>query len=573
VVGSLIAALASWGVFEPFNDVAYQTLIQLRGPQSVSPEIVIIEIDEGSIDRFGKFPWPRSRYTTLIRRLDALGARAIGFGVFFAGETPDDEAFAEACRSAGNVYLPVRASYTEAGLELALPPEEIRDAAKGLGHAFVASSPDELVEGVAIDQGSADDGYFALSALMALAGLGIDPAEVLPLQDSHYQIGPLRIPVNAVGEMRINYAGGEATFERHPYADVHAPDWRARLASVEGKLVLIDVTAPKVAGSYRVPLGAGAKMARVYVQANALDTLLRQRFIWATGLPAWLYPLLLGLCGYLLSLLPGRWTPMGGLLALGVVLAVAPLLFMSLRILVDPIAAALGLVVTSMALIFWQVSRRERRLRAYAPTPLITLDQVGGSIPEGQQLYASVLFADLKSYTSLAEANEPEHLFRIVKECIQILVDEVHKAGGMIDKFTGDGVMAVFGIPERNPDDERRAVRAGLRMQRSLAEFNRRHAERLGDRPLQLRVGISAGPVFVGSLGTATRKDFTVLGDVVNVASRLEQAAEPGTVSVAEAVYDSTIDYFSFTPLGSLSLKNREELVPTYRVESEDPGR
>jgi adenylate cyclase len=403
---------------------------------------------------------------------------------------------------------------------------------------------------------------------MAFAGLGLDPAEVLPLQDRYYQIGPLRIPVDEESQMRVNYAGSVETYERYSYADIHAQDWRERLASVEDKLVLVDVTAPGRAGSYRVPLGAGTTMQRVYVQANALDTLLRQSFIWTTGLPPWIYPLLFGLCGYLLSLLPGRWILPSSLLGIGGALAVAPLLFMTLSTFFNPIASALGLALTSLALVFWQISRRERRLRAYAPTPVITVEQVGGSIPEGQQLHAAVLFADLKSYTALAEASEPGRLFQIIKECIQILVDEVHKAGGMIDKFTGDGVMAVFGIPERNPDDERRAVRAGLRMQRSLAEFNQRHADLLGDSPLQLRVGISAGPVFVGSLGTATRKDFTVLGDVVNVASRLEQAAEPGTVSVSESVYQATGDHFSFTPLGPLVLKNRAEPMPTYRVDS-----
>lgn len=571
LVGLLIALLGNLGAFDPFADVAYSSLFGLRGSQSASPDIVLLNIDQKSIDQFGKFPWPRSRYTELVTRLDEMGARAIGFGFTFTGETPDDGAFARACRQAGNVYLPVRTSFTEVGLEFILPPPNIRDAAAGLGHIFVAPSTDESVRFISLDRGTATEGYFAISLLLAIHRLGIDASEVLPFREPFYQIGPLRVPVNSQHEMRINYVGAETSFTSLTYPDAFGADWAERLKAVDGKLVLVDVTAPGLMAEYPVPADVSGKMmVDALIQANALDTLLRQRYLSVLAAPWWALPLLLGLLGYIWAAIPGRWSLSSGLAGIIGLLIASPALFTNADAFFDPTQLATGLGATLAAVSAWRLWQRERWMRAYAPTPLARGDQSNGTIPEGQQMHLAILFADIKSYTTLAESNDPQAVYRVMKQCIQILVDGVHQAGGTIDKFTGDGIMALFGLPEARPDDAERAVRAALHMQTALARFGEEHGAEL-DAPLQLRVGINMGPVIVGSVGSDQRKDFTVMGDAVNVAARLEQATEPGTISVSAAIYATTSRRFTYAHLGPLVLRNRTEPVHAYRVDGFPP--
>ena len=567
LVGILIALLGRLGAFAPFADVAYQSLFNLRGSQIGSPDIVLLNIDQDSIDRFGKFPWPRSRYAELVARLDEMGATAIGFGFSFNGETPDDETFARACRQSGNVYLPVRTSYTEGGLEFVPPPASIRNAAAGLGHIFLASSSEDSVGFIPLDRGTSSEGYFALALLLALSELGIETSEILPFREPYYQIGPLRVPVGSQREMRINYVGADQSFADLSYAEAFADDWRERMKEVDGRLVLVDVTAPGHMAEYPIPAQiAGQTMVDALIHANALDTLLRQRFIWVLMIPWWVFPLLLGILGHWWSSLPGKWSLPSGLASIAGFLVLSPLLFINGNMFFDPTQIATGLGATLAAVSAWRLWQRERWLRAYAPASLARDTQTNGAIPEGQQMILVILFADIKSYTALAESGDPQAVYRVMKQCIQILVDQVHNAEGMIDKFTGDGIMALYGLPESRADDAERAVRAALHMQAALASFDQAHIAEM-ETPLQLRIGINIGPVIVGSVGSDLRKDFTVMGDAVNVAARLEQSAEPGTVSVSAAIQEATSDRFSFAPLGPLQLRNRAQPVRAYRVE------
>ena len=180
--------------------------------------------------------------------------------------------------------------------------------------------------------------------------------------------------------------------------------------------------------------------------------------------------------------------------------------------------------------------------------------------PEERRL-ASVLFADLSGYTAAAERMDPEAVKALVDRTLRRLGEEIELFGGTIDKFIGDNVMGVFGAPVAHEDDPERSVRAALAMQSAMEEMNREIVERYGV-SFSLRVGINTGEVMAGAVGDR----YTVMGDVVNVAARLQAAGRPGTVTVGAATHRATRESVSYEALEPLVLKGKEEPVPAWEA-------
>ena len=178
--------------------------------------------------------------------------------------------------------------------------------------------------------------------------------------------------------------------------------------------------------------------------------------------------------------------------------------------------------------------------------------------PEERRL-VTVLFADLSGYTAVAERMDPESVKSLVDRSLRRLGHEVDRHGGSVDKYIGDNVMAVFGAPVAHEDDPERAVRAGLAMQEAMSDVNAGASE---DISFLLRVGINTGEVLAGEVGGG----YTVIGDTVNVASRLQAAARPGTVTVGETTHRATRDTIRYEKLEPLSLKGKAELVPAWEA-------
>ena len=166
----------------------------------------------------------------------------------------------------------------------------------------------------------------------------------------------------------------------------------------------------------------------------------------------------------------------------------------------------------------------------------------------------TVLFADLVGFTGQAERMDPEMVKTLVDGLFQSLVEDVTSFGGRVDKILGDAIVALFGAPVAHEDDAERAVRASLRMQRSIAE-------RVADLelPIRIRIGINTGEVLVGALRAGG--DYTAMGDVVNIASRLQTAAPPGGVLVGPATHAATEGAIAYEPIGEVEVRGREEKV------------
>jgi class 3 adenylate cyclase/tetratricopeptide (TPR) repeat protein len=182
-------------------------------------------------------------------------------------------------------------------------------------------------------------------------------------------------------------------------------------------------------------------------------------------------------------------------------------------------------------------------------------------VPPEERRQATVLFADLSGYTAAAERMDPEAVKALVDRTLRRLGEEIERFGGSIDKFIGDNVMGVFGAPVTHEDDPERAVRAGIAMQDAMEEANRQSREKYGV-GFSLRVGINSGEVMAGAVGDR----YTVMGDAVNVAARLEDAGRPDSVTVGESTYLASKDAISYERLEPLTLKGKEEPVPAWEA-------
>ena len=185
----------------------------------------------------------------------------------------------------------------------------------------------------------------------------------------------------------------------------------------------------------------------------------------------------------------------------------------------------------------------------------------------GEKLTVTILFSDLRGFTSISERMDPQQLVGLLNEYFTEMVNIVMNEGGVVDKYIGDAIMAVFGAPVPKADDAVNAVRAAVEMRRALVELNERLTAR-GQPALRTGIGIHTGEVVAGNIGSERRMEYTVIGDAVNLASRLESNTKDLGVDVliSEDTYELTKHAIEARPVREITVKGRAQPVMTYEV-------
>jgi adenylate cyclase len=214
--------------------------------------------------------------------------------------------------------------------------------------------------------------------------------------------------------------------------------------------------------------------------------------------------------------------------------------------------------------------KRERLGRFLSPqvtNRIINTSESQGSelgVPEAKEV--SVLFADIVGFTSMSEKMSPAAVSYLLNDYLSRMTEIIFKYDGTLDKYIGDAIMAVFGAPLDMPDHAAQCIRAGLEMRERLEEFN---AERREGPQLRIRIGINSGKVVAGEIGSINKKEYTVLGDAVNIASRLESSvAKPMMIVIGEATHEAVQGQFECRSLGETELKGKAKKVTAYEVVS-----
>ncbi|MBI1879584.1 MAG: AAA family ATPase [Chloroflexi bacterium] len=190
---------------------------------------------------------------------------------------------------------------------------------------------------------------------------------------------------------------------------------------------------------------------------------------------------------------------------------------------------------------------------------------------EGERRQVTIIFADISGFTALNDAAkspaEVEQVVRLINLCLQELSEAIYEFDGQIDKYIGDAIMAVFGAPKAHEDDPERALRAALAMQERLEKFNLNPPMPLPE-PLGIHMGINTGTVIAGDIGANRNRSYTVMGDAVNVASRLEHVSERGEILISEATYNLTSRLFVFEEREAVTVKGKSEPLRIYQLKS-----
>lgn len=427
--------------------------------------------------------------------------------------------------------------------------------------------------------------YEPLSLAVVRAFLDFPPIEVVyPSQsraDDAYrsferlQVGPLSIPVDAGGNALVPYRGRAFSFPYFPAVDVLQGKIAPEL--LQGRIVLIGTSAPGLKDLRVTPLQS--VYPGVEIHANLIAGMLDQTIL---NRPAYLLALewlLLLLAGAMLTWVLLNFGPLvSSLTTLMVLLLLVGLnLWMWQRWhyvlpLASTVVLVLGLYILNMTWGYFFESRRKRQMASlfgrYAPPELVAKMSADPEkyTMEGQSRELTILFSDVRGFTALSESMEPKLLTRLMNEFLTALTQVIREQYlGTIDKYMGDCVMAFWGAPFDQPQHARQAVLAALDMQRAIAQLNPR-LQQQGFPPLQIGIGINTGRVTVGDMGSTFRKAYTVMGDAVNLASRLEGITKYYGVGivVGESTRQAVPDVL-FRELDRVRVKGKQQAIAIYQ--------
>lgn len=562
--------------------------------QNQATTTVIVGIDQKSyrelLPTYGPMvSWPRTVYAKAVDQLAQAGARVIAFDLFFDAPTADDPELVAALARAGNVITPVEAQGPRQFLPspgvaqefdaFVRPTSAIAKTAAAEGAVNVTTDQDSVIRSLPliVRSGRQDVPTLALAAVARF----IRRPTVLdgpPEATAVYAVGRA-IPILESGSMVINYLGPpsnpgqDGAFPILSLVDVI--NGTVDLSLVKDKIVLIGLTIRSM-DEFATPTTVGTRMWGVEILGNAVETILSQRYLTPAsdrliiGLIVVL-SLAAALCAALLPL-SATFAAAGLVVAYLVGASLAFDAGLLLNMIYPPLALVLSFsLIMIYRVVFEQAEQRTiRGVMARYLSPSVS--QWALKDPErltlgGETRIMTVLFSDLRGFTTLSQNMDPQALTALLNEYMTAMTEIVFKHDGVLDKYIGDAIMAFWNAPMWQEDHAVRACETALdmvsRLQTLQADWARRGLPRL-----DLGIGINTGRMVVGNMGSRDRLTYTVLGDTVNVASRLEGLnKEYGTrIVIGEGTRTAAGETCLYRFLDLVAVKGRSEPLAVYEV-------
>jgi adenylate cyclase len=570
----------------PFEHYAYGLRMCVYARRNVAmveraKQIVLVTVSDNTFHQVPGPQIPRNYHAKVIRDLTRAGAKAIVFDLYFSLDRPGDQELAAAAKASGRVLwaCPVEDADTPEP-QLTLPNPCLRRANPRWAHIVLRQDPDgpafDRIPPVIECQAAPVE---ALSLRAAIMVLGLEN-EPLQRVGETWHVGPLEVPVDENGEFRITYSGKEGeTFTPISYESLYAgaadEDFYRENRFFRDKIILIGDTRALSKDRFNTPVGS---MSGVEIHAHAIATLLGGGFVreaptWANLVLLCLLPALVCPLTFVCRL---RWAvPATACLALGYFIANA-WLFVDRGLWLHLVAPLAAVAIASVGLVreCGPAEKREKnRMRGLLEryvSPQVAARIIANPdayVLGGEEVTATVLFSDIRGFTAMAEKLPPAQVAAHLNEYFQAMTDAVFRHDGALDKYMGDCIMALFGVPVPRPDHARRAVATALDMQVALRQLQARWRAR-GLPVLQICIGVNTGPMMVGNVGSQQHLDFTAIGDAVNVAQRVESLnRELGTrLLITEATYQAVGDVVQVRGPFRATLAGRSEEAVVYEV-------
>lgn len=580
-------------------------------------DIVLVAVDETSLEVYGKWPWSRDRHGYVVHYLKQAGAKAVVFDILFlepdSGAEEFDEVFAQEMRAAGNVYLPFLMQEEE-GLQepapdilkkatIALDDQEpqpsgtlktfdgakfptplFAQAAHGLGYINLTPDIDGTTRRLPLLARARNQTFLHITTAVVRDLLTADQAT---LRRRELRLGPVSIPLTAEQEMVVDWHG---TLENqvYPVYPIGAV-LRSYTDMQEGKPPLLDpalfwdkivFVATTAAGTYDLRVTPLSPFAPgVLIHMSALDNILRHRHLQPASW--WLFAvstLILTLAtAWVFMLVQSQWIKLAAIGGLAIAYyGLAVYAFTSHGLWLD-LAIPEGALAVSFAATatveYLTEGRQRRQLRAVFDKYMAAevVDEIMRN-PEairlgGEKKELSVFFSDVAGFTSISEQLNPETLVELLNKYLTAMTEIILRHRGNVNKYLGDGIMAIFGAPRGEPNHASLACFAALDSQSELAK-RREQWNAEGHPEVSARIGINSGWLVVGNMGSPARLEYTVMGDAVNLASRLEGANKfyDTLILLGPRTYELAAQDIEAREIDRLRVKGKKEPVVVYEL-------
>lgn len=607
----LSLTLSFSGILDRFEWKAYDLFSSLFNPSGPQEEIVIVKVDQPSIDKASselsiQWPWPRQVYAPLVKYLSE--ADAVFMDILFTEPSSygaeDDRVFAEAVTKASNVYLPVFLTNNERALDekdrefirrisvkaaimadisfrSAIPPiDPLLNAVRGSGNPAIEPDRDGIYRRVPLffRMGEETIPNFVLPYLLNTG--------VMKIRDERAFIGTREVPLRD-GRLLLRFFRTREPFESISAINVLQSSVESSAGAepliskdyFKGKKVFVGLTA---AGLYDLkPTPVSSIATGVSIHATALENLMHRNFLLPLH-PAFPVSFMLFIC-VLISSVVLRHHSVGvnialflGMLAL-TLSAPAALFASSLYLDIISPSAALFVSFIIATVYSYATEGKERRFvrRAfsqYMDQTLVDYVLKNPSVirPGGRRRRVTVFFADIAGFTTIAEQLPAEETAKILHTILNAFTEVIIQHKGVIDKYIGDAIMAFWGAPLDTEQDEINACRAALRCMDSLDGINRTFVKD-SLQPISMRIGIHSGDAIVGNLGSDRLFDYTAVGDTVNLASRLESVNKlfRTKIIISGETRAKTGNLFLMRELGKIEVKGKSLPAAIYELAAE----
>ncbi len=567
----LVEGSFSYGLFTKFENSLEDLLVV---PKPFNSDIVILSIDNESINRVGQWPWPRATYAHIFKILEEAHPKVVGLDVALLeksrlGEFDDAVLAATLASTSYPIVLSAEADplildkgmLPRAGVLRTPLPSFLTSQNISIGHTNLILDPDGVVRKVPLKVLSREGNTIRSFAYEILSKI----QKGLPGEGNLETIS------------RIVYSRAPGSVIRKPISSVLEDNSIA--SSLANKIVLIGATAPDLHDTKITPLSKGVEMPGVEIQANIVNMLARGYSlvpIPTRAMQLWILITIL-IPVLVFRRFKGASRPVFVNVAFGVVHTILAVVLFENGLVANIIHLNLGWFLSTLSLFgytYFTTERERREMRKmfskYVATDVLEYimknpDKVSLG---GEEREVTILFSDIRGYTTFSESVTPKELVRVLNRYLTAMTDEVLKHKGVLDKYIGDAVMAYWGAPMDDPDHADHAIEAALGMIERLKIFNA-ELKAEGIHEIRFGIGIYTGPVIIGNVGSEMRLEYTVIGDTVNVASRLEGVNKElqTTLLIGESAKNKIKGKYAFKSMGSVSVKGRKEPLQVYTIE------
>jgi adenylate cyclase len=545
----LVVGLWALDVFRGSDLETVDVRFAVRGGHA-APDVAVVAIDTDSLTRLRQFPFNRTHHARVIRRLAKAGAGVIVYDVQFTEPSSDpdaDSALLDAIAAAPRIVL-ATSEVGEKGTTNVLGGDNVvRDVGAHAASVNFPNDPGGIIRRLAFDES-----HLESMPVVAAAVLRGRPVATRGDFDSD-------------GTAWIDFPGPPRSVETLSFRDVELGRFDPR--DVRGRAVVVGATATSLKDVFPVATSSDDLMAGPEIQAAATQTVL-DGFTLRSA-PGWLNALLIVALGLLGALTTPRLGPqraaLAGVLCAGVFAVLAQLAFNAgviVSMFYPLVALGLGFVGALGVATTVGAFERERVRDLFARfVPEAVVDDVLARAEDGLRLggerkIVTVMFSDIRGFTSYSEKHTPEEVIEVLNEYLTIMSDVIANHGGTLVAYMGDGIMAVFGAPTDQVDHADRSLAAAEEMAGpALEQVNALLAER-GDEPFRIGIGLNSGPVMAGNVGSQRRMEYSTIGDTTNTAARLESM----TKGSGHAIFLSDT-------VRSMLTQSRDDLVHVDRME------